>query len=101
MEYAKYAGISYFAYIWYDDGDENNAHNGMQKARKFHQESKYRSDVKMCVVDPPIHDNARIEMSKILVSDYYMTVLDGRPLMYYINSNDNLAYRRFPEYIRE
>ncbi len=92
MEYAKYAGISYFAYIWYDDGDENNAHNGMQKARKFHQESKYRSDVKMCVVDPPIHDNARIEMSKILVSDYYMTVLDGRPLMYYINSNDNLAY---------
>ena len=45
----------------------------------------------MCVIDPPTHDAAREEMSKILVSDYYMTVLDGRPLMYYINSNDNMA----------
>ena len=91
MEYAKYAGIDYFAYIWYDEGDENNAQKGMQKARKFHQTSQYKNDVKMCVIDPPIHDEARTEMSKILVSDYYMTVLNGRPLMYYINSGDNLS----------
>lgn len=91
MEYAAYAGIDYFAYIWYADGDETNAHNGMQKARKFHQTSQYRNDVKMCIIDPVVNDEAIAEMSSLLTSDYYMTVLDGRPLMYYILSGDNMA----------
>ena len=88
MEYAKYAGIDYFAYIWYDEGDDTNPHKGMQKARKFHQTSKYRTDVKMCVIDPPSHEDALAEISSMLTSDYYMTVLDGRPLMYYIYTGD-------------
>ena len=84
MQYAKYAGIDYFAYIWYFDDAENNPGGiGMQQARKFHQTSKYRNDVKMCVIDPAINDESIAEMSELLTSDYYMTVLDGRPLMYY------------------
>ena len=88
MEYAKYAGIDYFAYNWYQDYETDVTQNGLQNARKFHQTSKYRNDVKMCIIDPVVNDEAIAEMSTLLTSDYYMTVLDGRPLMYYILSGN-------------
>ena len=85
MEYAIYAGIDYFAYVWYD--------GALSAARKFHTKSKYKNDVKMCV----LFDNnaigksfARTEMREILKQDFYMTVLDGSPLMYYLYSGSNL-----------
>ncbi len=86
MEYAIYAGISYFSYVWYE-GD-------MSMARKFHTTSKYKNDVKMCVLfdnNAIGKDYARKEMNTILNQDYYMTVLNGRPLMYYLYSGSNLS----------
>lgn len=77
MEYAIQSGIDYFAFLWYDDA--------MQKARKFYQTSKYNDKVKMCVIldsKTPTAEQHQ-EMAKLLQSDYYMTVLNGRPLMYY------------------
>ncbi len=76
MEYAIDAGIDYFAYNWYSDG--------MQKARQLHVTSKYKNDVKMCVIlGGASSDYTKSEMAKLLQDECYMTVLDGRPLMYY------------------
>ena len=85
MEYAKYAGIDYFAYVWYN--------SDMKAARKFHTSSKYRNSVKMCVCfdgNAINKDYARRDMRTILKQDYYMTVLNGRPLMYYYCTGSNI-----------
>lgn len=85
MEYAMYAGIDYFAYVWYKDN--------MKSAREFHTQSKYRDNVKMCACFDGNAINqayARKEMKTLLKQSYYMTVLDGRPLMFYFASNNNL-----------
>ena len=77
MEYAIEAGIDYFAFLWYSDG--------MQAARKLYQTSKYNDKVKMCIIlgggDGTAEQHQ--EMAKLLKEDYYMTVLGGRPLMFY------------------
>ena len=86
MEYAKYAGLDYFAYVWYN--------TDMKAARIFHTKSKYRKDVKMCVCfdgNAIAKDFAREEMRTLLKADYYMTVLDGRPLMYYLASSATMS----------
>ncbi len=86
MEYAMYAGIDYFAYVWYN--------SDMKMARKFHEQSQYKDDVKMCVCFDGNAINqtyAREEMRTLLKEDYYMTVLDGRPLMYYFATSGNTA----------
>lgn len=102
MEYAKEAGISYFAYVWYE--------GSMGKAHNFHKTSKYKNDVKMCVLfdgNAIGKDYARKEMAELLKDDCYMTVLGGRPLMYYFATSSNLTaigedikyYRRLCEYL--
>ncbi len=86
MEYAIDAGIDYFAYCWYN--------SDMKAARVFHTQSKYRDKVKMCCMldgNAIGQSYAHKEMETLLKQSYYMTVLDGRPLMYYFGNNDNLA----------
>ncbi len=91
MEYAIEAGIDYFAYCWYGDA--------LGTALKLHQTSKYKNDVKLCLIiqssdGPEIHN----DVAKLLKEDYYMTVLGGRPLMYYFSSDelakDQIKYYR-------
>ena len=102
MEYAIDAGIDYFAYVWYE--------GSMGIARDFHTKSKYKTQVKMCAVmdgNAIGKQYARKEMLKLLKEDYYMTVLDGRPLMYYFGTSDNIKaigedikyYRRVCKYL--
>lgn len=96
MEYAISAHVDYFAYVWYKDV--------MRTARKFHTQSKYRNDVKMCVcfdVNAIGRDFARKEMETLFLEDYYMKVLGGRPLMYYFGDEcrldviaDDIVYYR-------
>lgn len=92
MEYAIEAGIDYFAFYWYD--------NAMQTARKLYQTSKYNDKVKMCIMFGGGNGSAEQhqEMAKLLKEDYYMTVLNGRPLMYYDCSYEeakkSIAYYR-------
>ena len=84
MEYAIAAGLDYFAYVWYD--------SGLRAARDFHTTSKYKKCVKLCAV---LDGNAigkayaREELAVLLKEDFYMTVLDGRPLMYYFGTGNN------------
>jgi len=78
MEYAIEAGIGYFAYLYYD--------GPMGTARKLHSTSKYKNDVKivMCLDGNSIgKSGARAEIKELLKQEHYMTVLNGRPLMYY------------------
>lgn len=92
MEYAIEAGIDYFAFYWYEDA--------MQTARKLYQTSKYNDKVKMCIMfgggNGSIEQHQ--EMAKLLKEDYYMTVLNGRPLMYYDctyeSAKNQIAYYR-------
>lgn len=84
MEYAIDAGIDYFAYNWYTDG--------MQKARQLHVTSKYKNDVKLCVIlGGASSDYTKSEMAKLLKDECYMTVLGGRPLMYYFATAKDTA----------
>ena len=92
MEYAIEAGIDYFAFYWYDDA--------MQTARKLYQSSKYNDKVKMCIMLSGSNGTAEQhqEMAKLLKEDYYMTVLGGRPLIYfdctYEMAEDAIKYYR-------
>ncbi len=92
MEYAIESGIDYFAFYWYD--------NAMGTARKLYQTSKYNDKVKMCIMFGGGNGDAEQhqEMAKLLKEDYYMTVLNGRPLMYYDCSYEeaktSIAYYR-------
>lgn len=85
IRYAKEAGIDYFAYVWYNDDKA--------QSRKFHVASELRNAVKMCACfhELSIADDAtRAEMATLLTQDYYMTVQDGRPLMFFFVTNTQL-----------
>ena len=84
MEYAIEAGIDYFAYVWYD--------SGLRAARDFHTASRYKNDIKLCAVldgNALGKEYARRELEALLPEPYYMTVLGGRPLMYYFGTGSN------------
>lgn len=84
MEYAIDAGLDYFAFLMYSDD--------MKKAREFYKTSKYNDQVKMCCIISPGQDIFNKEIIELFKQDYYMTVLDGRPLLYiYVESNEALA----------
>ena len=58
-----------------------------------HTQSKYRNDVKMCAYldgNAINKEYARKDMETLFKEDYYMTVLGGRPLMYYFGTSNNL-----------
>ncbi len=92
MEYAIDTGIDYFVYNWYNDG--------MRKARELHTTSQYKDKVKFCaLLNGNSSDETLVEMAYLLQQDYYMTVFDGRPLMYYFGDaepvkNDIIKFRQ-------
>ncbi len=80
MEYAADAGIDYFAFLMYS--------NDMKKAREFYKTSKYNDRVKMCCIVRPGQEEFKDEVIELFQQDYYMTVLDGRPLLYFYFETD-------------
>jgi hypothetical protein len=86
---ARNAGIDYFAYCWYkDDG------SGLAEARKYHNKSSYRKDVKMCAVIENGHFSADKEIDGLIAAfgqDNYQTVLGGRPLVYFFSASSITA----------
>ena len=86
MAYAIEAGIDYFAYVWYSDA--------MKAAREFHTASRYKNAVKLCAC---LDGNAigkeftHRELEQLFSKEYYMTVQNNRPLMYYFASSKTLA----------
>ncbi len=85
MEYAIEAGVDYFAYCWYS--------SNMRLSRDLHTTSKYRDQVKMCALldgNSIGKEYAHKELATLLKESYYMTVLNGRPLMYYFADKNNI-----------
>lgn len=84
LDYAKKAGIDYFAYVWYD--------GVLGKVRRIHASHPRRNEVKLC---PCLDGNAigreyaRKEISELICEDFFMTVCDGRPLMFYFGNGRN------------
>jgi hypothetical protein len=82
MRYAMEAGIDYFMYCWYADG------SGMDTARKFHEKSPHRTQVKMSAmwhITNLMTYSSENEIEKTLdhlKSDYWQMVADNRPLIY-------------------
>ena len=92
MRYAKDAGIGYFAYVWYE--------GGLGLAHKFHTTSALRKDVPLCACldnNAIGREYARKELEALFKTDYYKTVLGGRPLMYYFGRNDEALKKRIAD----
>ncbi len=85
IEYAKDAGIDYWAYCWYPDGC------GLESARKLHQTSLHANDVKWCVILGSFEGNVSNNYGKTLIEDFtrenYQKVLGGRALVYLYGSD--------------
>lgn len=75
MEYAIEAGIDYFVYVFYLDD--------MKKAREMHLKSKYKNDVKLAFCTHGFNKETVPEFVKYFKEDCYMTVDNGRPIIYY------------------
>lgn len=91
MRYAMEAGIDYFMYCWYGEDDI------MSSARKYHVNSQYRNNVKMC---------AMLNIATVTNDDYdywinnfkldcWQKVDGNRPLIY----ADNVADQRYTAHI--
>jgi hypothetical protein len=75
--YAKNAGISYFAYLKYEDN------SSLAKARELHDQSIYKNDVKIAWINWD-KDSASglIASCDAFTKPNYMKVLNNRPLVY-------------------
>ena len=87
---AHNAKIDYWAYCWY------GANNSMQQAWRLHQSSRYAKLVNWSL----IIDYERFvkfvstvlpEITDCLKRENYQTVLDGRPLLYLLNTKMDLS----------
>jgi len=82
IEYAKAAGIDYWAFCWYA---ENSDGGGLDSARKLYLSSEHRKDVKWCPIlgvgffSFETHMPELVEQMK---EENYQKVCDGRPLVY-------------------
>ena len=93
MQYAMQAGLDYFAYVWYAAP--------MNKARLFHQASRYKNDIKLCSIfeERALGDETvRAEVRSLIADGLWQTVQGGRPLMYYFVQTpavpEEIAYYR-------
>jgi hypothetical protein len=79
IAYAKYAGIDYWAILWYPP------HSGLDIARGLYLKSAHKNDIKWCVIlsnnqfRPDLDAPWMVERFK---EDNYQKVLGNRPLVY-------------------
>jgi len=87
INYARVAGIDYWAYCYYPDGC------GLELARKLHQTSKYSNDVYWCaILGASIAADTTNNYGNMLVHEFsmenYQKVLGGRPLVYILHKSN-------------
>lgn len=85
FKYAMNAGIDYWAYCFYATG------SGMDTARKLHETSQYKNDVKMCFVIGSLQIRDINELLVLMKQELYMKVLGGHPLIYLYGSNKGVV----------
>ncbi|MCD9026409.1 LamG-like jellyroll fold domain-containing protein [Cohnella silvisoli] len=74
IAYAKDAGIDYWAYVYYNDG------GGLDSALQLHLASANQNDVKFSLI---VSSFDKDHVVSLLKEPNYMTVLNGRPLVYF------------------
>lgn len=86
IEYAKNAGIDYWAICWYPDG------SNLEHQRHLYMSSLHKNDVKWCIIlgtNPFDLKNDLPWLVEQFREDNYQKVLNGRPLIYYFEFNEN------------
>jgi hypothetical protein len=89
IKLAHNAGIDYWAYCWY-----RNDGSGLADARLMHIKSKYAEDVKLCAMLENGHFNTDADIAALVEDfkrNYYLKVIDERPLVFFFDSNEQTA----------
>ncbi len=84
------AGIDYFAYCWYSEGDV------MRYARKRHSASSLRNKIKMAAIVhvTQLDDETLKDLAKTVKEDFYVK-FDGHPLIYVFDAiRTDVEYRK-------
>jgi len=101
IEYAKGAGLKYWAYLWYSGTGSNPLaapYDPMMNAWQLHQSSTYRNDMNWCIMFPFSGITGAswfTSYGSTLISFFqqsnYQTVLSGRPVFYIFIDSFNLG----------
>ncbi len=76
IDYAKEAGLDYFAYLWYETNDP------MSDPRKLHLESEKKNDILMCGILEKVRSSATMnELYEAMKDDCYVRI-DSRPVVF-------------------
>lgn len=76
IEYAKQAGLDYFAYLWYETTDP------MSDPRKLHLQSEKKNEILMCGILEKVRSNATMnELYEAMKDECYVRV-DNRPVVF-------------------
>jgi len=95
IEYARNAGIDYFAVCWYPDG------SGLEYQRKLYFTSQKRFDVKWCIIHgthPFDNEKDMAWLIEEMKQSTYQKVMDERPLVYMFTLDE--GQRPFIEKLR-
>jgi hypothetical protein len=87
IQYAEYAGINYFAYVYY--GKHHYSH-------RLFKSSKVRKNLKMAFILSALNEDEYAEALLEMQQPYYQKVTGNRPLLYYIRDEEdcNLAAKK-------
>lgn len=85
IKYAVNAGINYFAYVYY--GKYHYSHR-LYKNSKVPEKEK----LKLAWIIAPLNHEEISDIVEDMSQDYYQTVMNGRPLLYYIMESDDCRY---------
>jgi len=91
IQYAKYAGLTYWAYVYYEDSGVNSNGTlkvGMDNALDLHLSSSHTNDMNWCyIVEQGRLTSANIpQMVTRMKLSNYQTVAGGHPLFYLFSS---------------
>jgi hypothetical protein len=97
LEFAHNAGIDYWAWVWYDPTRPEAAHGHMNDALDIYRAHPARHLVDYCLVGPGYHATQHwgdtTERFVAMFSEpNYKKVLGGRPLFYYLSSQDAVPH---------
>ena len=88
IEYAKYAGLDYWAFVWYAPA------SGLDEARKLYYSSTKKSLIDYCLIIDQSFFIKDISINQIIQEFHdasYFKVLNGRPLLYFIGYSSILV----------
>ncbi len=81
IEFARYAGLDYWAFVWYESS------SGLDAARKLYYASKKKNMIDYCLIIESGRFKTLISLDDIIhefQDPSYFKVMNGRPLLYFL-----------------